>query len=337
MKIKIIGHDGKIFTQPNNSNSWSVFHQQFLNSGHSLVEKNNESFDVLISNTYSSKQIKACHKNRVPASNRFLILWEPRQTNPQIYSKRNLSKYGTVFTPSRNWISGEHVNDFNWPQGPKTRKSEEPHSWKQRKNKSIMIASNKYSFSKGENYSLRRDVVSDESANQIIDVAGYDWDLSLKSLCLKIVKSLWRSRLKDFSIESFSNLMPRLTNYIGSAEDKIELSVRYRLALVVENSSDYVSEKLFDALFSRNIVVYVGPEMSHFGLSEHMALRVQPNLNCILSEFKKVLAMNDAEQFELLKRQQLEYERVAEEWNNRFVLEKMAQDILEKIKSKPIE
>ena len=337
MKIKIIGHDGKIFSQPPIKNPWNVFHQQFINAGHSMVESLDQSCDVLISNSYSKDQIKLCEENRISRNNRFLILWEPRQTNPQIHSKRYISKYGTVFTPSRNWVNGENVNDFNWPQGPKTRKSEEFHIWKQRKKKSVMIASNKYSFSKGENYSLRRNVVSDKSANQIIDVAGYHWDLSLKSLCLKIVKSLWRSRMIHFSIKSCSNLLPRLTNYIGSAEDKIELSVRYRLALVVENSSDYVSEKLFDALFSRNIVVYVGPELSHFRLSEHMALRVPPNLNHILSEVKKVLAMNEAEQFELLKRQQLEYERVAEEWNNRFVLEKMAKDILEKIQSKPIE
>jgi hypothetical protein len=337
MKIKIIGHDGKIFSQPSIKNPWNVFHQQFINAGHSMVESLDQSCDVLISNSHSKDQIKLCEKNRVLRNNRFLILWEPRQTNPQIHSKRNISKYGTVFTPSRNWVSGEQVNDFNWPQGSKAAKNEEFYVWKQRKNKSIIIASNKYSFVKGEQYSLRRAVTSDKSAGKLIDVAGHDWDLKIKSLCSKIVKSLWRSRLKDFSIESFSNLLPKLTNYIGSIESKDQISIRYRIALVVENSSDYVSEKLFDALSCENIVVYVGPELKHFGLNDQMVIRVAPNINSIFSELKNILHLNEEEQFKILERQQQEYKKIVGEWDNRAVLEKMAKDILEKIPSKPTE
>jgi hypothetical protein len=334
MKIKIIGHDGKIFSQPTSENPWNVFHQYFIDSGHSIVEGLDQSFDVLISNTFSKNQIEFCERNRVSRSNRFLILWEPRQTNPKIYSKRNISKYGTIFTPSRIWIDGENVRDFNWPQGAISGENEGFPLWRRRKNKFLMIASNKYSFIKGEKYSLRRTVVSNKSANQMIDVAGRDWDLKLKFLCLKIAKSLWRSKAKKFSIKSCVNLFPRLTNYVGSIKSKEHLSTRYRLALVVENSSDYISEKLFDALSCQNLVVYVGPELQLFGLNNQMAIRTQPNLNCILSELRKILEMNDEEQFELLRRQQHEYKKIAGKWNNRLVLGKIAEDIVKKIELK---
>jgi hypothetical protein len=176
-----------------------------------------------------------------------------------------------------------------------------------------------------------------EVEQKLIDVAGHDWDLKIKSLCFKIVKSLWRSQLKDFSTESFSNLLPKLTNYLGSIESKDQISIRYRIALVVENSLDYVSEKLFEALSCKNIVVYVGPELQHFGLNDQMVIRVAPNINSIFSELKNILHLNEEEQFKILERQQLEYTKIVGEWDNRAVLEKMAKGILEKIQSKPIE
>lgn len=334
MKIKIIGHDGKVFKQPNSTNPWNVFHQHLLDAGHSIIEEKDQHFDVLIANSYSKIQIEFCEKNKIPINNRFLILWEPRQTNPQIYSKQHISKYGTIFSPSQGWIHGEKVIHFNWPQGSISTDKAEYDLWKSRKNKSIMIASNKYSFIEGEQYSLRRSVVSAKSAFQVIDVAGHDWDLKLRILWLKIAKSLWRSKGKNFSINSCTNLIPQLRNYIGSVESKNELSSNFRVALVIENSSDYVSEKLFDALNSQNIVVYVGPELTHFGLSDRMAVRVKPKLNCIVSKLKNVLLMSEREQFKLLTGQQSEYKRIASEWNNRFVLENIAKDIAEKIISK---
>lgn len=337
MRIKILGHEGSNFIQPKDDNPWSLFHQEFLNAGHTLMSsKMNDRYDILVANTHSNHEIELCERNQIPLSNRFLILWEPKQIRPELYLKKNILKYGTVFTPSRYWVNGDSVIDFKWPQGPSTTNFEEYDKWILRKNKSVMVASNKYSFVKGENYSLRRSVVSEKLANQIIDVAGHDWELNIKSLCLKTAKSIWRSKGKNLSIRSCTNLKPKLMNYIGSVESKSELSSHFRIALVIENSSDYISEKLFDALNSQNIVVYVGPDLKHFGLSDQMAIKVSPDLNCILLEIKKVLAMNEREQFEIVTRQQLEYKRIAWEWNNRFVLQNMAKVIIEKLKSESI-
>jgi hypothetical protein len=58
----------------------------------------------------------------------------------------------------------------------------------------------------------------------------------------------------------------RVDNYRGYVQDKdLEIS-KYKYCVVIENSPDYVSEKLFEATRNACLVFYDGPTLSEFGI-----------------------------------------------------------------------
>jgi hypothetical protein len=338
MIIKIIGHDRKIFSEPLPDNPWSLFFKTLSAKGHTINTcLNDQKFDVLVMNSY-------LHENRVGMTKvnkknikKFLILWEPKQVNPKLYKKSHIAKYDYIYSPSKLWINAANVHLFKWPQGGFDTKLEIESNWNERKNKVILISGNKFSVIQGELYSLRRKVIEICSQENILDLGGIGWTQNKLRNTFSVIKSLIKSEFKNLSLGGLSNPNPSLFNYLGPISDKQSMQTRYKISLVIENSSDYVSEKLFDALSCQNIVVYVGPELQHFGLNDQMVIRVAPKINSIFSELKNILHLNEEEQFKILERQQLEYKKIVGDWNNRAVLEKLAKDILEKIPSKPIE
>jgi hypothetical protein len=50
---------------------------------------------------------------------------------------------------------------------------------------------------------------------------------------------------------------------------------------VIENSADYLSEKLIDAVISGTIPIYVGPNLNTFGLPAELAYQVNGDLSSI--------------------------------------------------------
>jgi hypothetical protein len=74
--------------------------------------------------------------------------------------------------------------------------------------------------------------------------------------------------------------------YMGSVSDKNSAMANYKVALVVENSSEFLTEKLFDAWFAGCIPVYVGPPVEAFGIPRSLVIQVtEPTVrevkNCI--------------------------------------------------------
>jgi hypothetical protein len=52
---------------------------------------------------------------------------------------------------------------------------------------------------------------------------------------------------------------------------------QYRFSLIIENSLDYVSEKLFDAIQFGTVPIYVGPQLSEFGIPNEVAIQCEPS------------------------------------------------------------
>ena len=59
--------------------------------------------------------------------------------------------------------------------------------------------------------------------------------------------------------------------------DKILATSGYKVALVIENSFELVTEKIFDAWLAGCIPVYVGPDLSDLGVPDELYLRALPN------------------------------------------------------------
>jgi hypothetical protein len=328
MIIKIIGHDGDIFKVPSETNPWVYFFKNLTTNGHSINNKiNDPNFDVLIMNSYlNEKKIGLSKKNKNKIK-KFLILWEPKQTNPKLYKKSHLAKFDQVYTPSKLWIETGDAHFFNWPQGEIESDLELETNWIKRKNKAIMICGNKYSVIKGELYSLRRSVINKTSQENVLDLAGVGWKQHRLRNIYSIIKSLIKSKLMHLTLNGLSNLNPKLINYIGPVSDKQFTQNKYKISLVIENTPDYISEKLFDALGSQNIVVYVGVDISKYELNRNMVLQIDDNAELISKTLGRLLNLDPKDQYKIMLEQQLEYRKIKGDWNNKKILSKLANSI----------
>jgi len=149
-----------------------------------------------------------------------------------------------------------------------------------RSEKIILINGNKLSFIKGEMYSCRRECIFDLPN---LDLFGIGWDISffrkllifLAEFRLAIVNGLWPR------MSNTRRWIRRPTNWKGAPESKLATLSIYKYNLVIENSMDAMTEKLFDSFFARCIPVYVGPAVHEFDIPESLVVQVDPNLSSI--------------------------------------------------------
>jgi hypothetical protein len=81
---------------------------------------------------------------------------------------------------------------------------------------------------------------------------------------------------------------------LGLAGDKLEVYANYKVALVIENSPEYMSEKLLDALFAGCIPVYVGPPVEKFGLPKDLVVESAPNVAALSDAVARAKRMDYA-------------------------------------------
>lgn len=153
-------------------------------------------------------------------------------------------------------------------------------SLEERQPKTVAVSSNKSAFLKGELYSLRRRIYS---VPQVIDVYGKDWDkgyLWTGTMALKqLLVALRTPNL--LSLGSLADLFVRPKNYLGQVEDKFEVMSHYRQALVIENSVEYMSEKLMDAICAGCIPIYVGAGLQDFGVPTNLVIHCSAAIDSV--------------------------------------------------------
>lgn len=157
--------------------------------------------------------------------------------------------------------------------------------------RACMIASNKVSLIPGELYSLRRDVV-DSCTN--LDLFGHGWNSS------------WLTRSKQFVFEVYvgfisrqlANPLSRLQFFanvrscLGPVKDKLSTNAKYKVSVVIENSNEYMSEKLLEAFAAGSIPVYVGPEVADFGIPPELVIQAKPDAQSVIEGISQALEMD---------------------------------------------
>jgi hypothetical protein len=146
------------------------------------------------------------------------------------------------------------------------------------------------SLTRGENYSLRRQAINGVPE---LDLYGYQWNNSfyekLKTFSIELKKYVFKFNL--LRIKEVKHYFRYYNNYLGEVDDKRSVLSMYKYCLVIENSSDYLSEKLFDALLSGCIPIYVGPDLAKYEIPRNLFLQAEPNLDDIrfkINEAKKI-------------------------------------------------
>lgn len=217
--------------------------------------------------------------------NKFNILFrsEPECIIPSGYKKDSLVVYGKILTFGKP-RTNPHCE--YWPQfwnGQIQFESD-------RKEKMALINANKLNFHKTEMYSLRRKAAH---SLQDVELFGLNWNISFISkvkICLIELRKQPKSSVFTFlfHIDKWFHIWPE----IESPSDKRKVLQKYKFALVIENSKTYMSEKLFDALISGCIPIYVGPDVRDFEVPSELVVQSQASVSGIKIAFERAKLMD---------------------------------------------
>lgn len=208
---------------------------------------------------------------------RFLILREPRQVHPDAHTKRTSKRFNKVFFTGA--ASGVDHDTTPWPYTTGAALPEPPPGNLLRKDRVVAIAGWRVSFLSGSLYSLRAEALSKLD----VDTFGRGWHLTVFDKAREVVAQLITSasHLARSKFEFRNQVLGQPRNYFGAIENKASLLQRYKVSLVIENSADYMSEKVLDALWSGCIPVYVGPNLSQFGIPSELVFQCQPEMESL--------------------------------------------------------
>jgi hypothetical protein len=136
------------------------------------------------------------------------------------------------------------------------------------------------SFVRGELYSLRREIAS--KFQEDVDLYGFDWNKSMPSN-LKTVLGELALTLKARKIPRLSGLKGfgyNFSNYCGASQEKLTPYSKNKFAIVIENSLELRTEKLYDSVEAGAIPLYVGPKVPE-DIPENLFIHCEPNVDSI--------------------------------------------------------
>jgi len=236
----------------------------------------NENPDAYVACDYDEDDSRKVDTLDIPIERRILIINEPKVVWPINNLNRNLLKFGLILSLGRPGALGG--NGDNWPQ---FWVDDEPNNIESKRLlRSAIICGNKLSLLPGELYSLRRLAVS---SIREIDLYGAGWDYRFTKkfrIMLSTLKITLEARLLP-NWRAMRNWFWPVLKSKGAPRDKLDLLGTYRSTIVIENSREYMTEKLFDAFFARTIPIYVGPKLEDYLIPNDLVIIAEPTVSSI--------------------------------------------------------
>jgi hypothetical protein len=236
-------------------------------------------FAICVDNDKTFKE--SASKAKMSKERSILIRNEPVIVCPENKLQRTRSRFGLSLNMGRT--PSESQNCVAWPQQwPKEDINFEAKSF--RNEKIVLVNGNKISFISGELYSLRRKVIVNVKS---LDLYGTSWDLSVSAKARHVLANLIIAIKGGYlpRISGTRHYFRRYPNWKGSPPDKREILSNYKYCLVIENSTEFMTEKLFDAFFAGCIPIYVGPDLKDFSIPGDLYFQAKPNLKSINESF----------------------------------------------------
>ena len=325
-RIAILSQDGKSDFPQTCTGPWSKFWNELKCPDFEIVSML-EQPEFMVFNNINWRNV--FHLFRNADSKKYLVVWEPKVSNWMNYTPIIRRQFDLVILFSAKWkIHGEEAT-FLWPQNDQIRSI----SKKQRKNSAVMICSHKMSFLRRELYSQR--IASMRQLGKHVEVYGYGWHRTFTQSIKEFIKSF----IKAFPHLAISKVILNLhnifffpENYKGITDDKLQCLEQYKYAIVIENSPDYVSEKLIDAIQAGCIPLYVGPSLREFQIPEAVAKVVDLEKTTIKDALEE-LRKNVQVQNKIIEdgRKFIESKDFLEMHSNSAILTALAKLIKEKI------
>lgn len=253
--------------------------------GHVCVDGLAAEPDVLVCIDYHQSAISLARRARRTGIKAVLICCEPSVVLPQNYQSRVTKCFDTVIKVGR---VGPPL--IKWPQTWR-----EMHKSTDRVHRAIMVNSDKWSFVRGQLYWLRAAIGSQDDR---LDTAGVGWNRSYPYRFILRSYEFFRT-LYSRSFPKFTGIKYALASplrYVGAPRDKVEFMSNYSVAVVIENSQELITEKLFDAWFAGCVPVYVGPNLKQFGIPCDLVVQSEPEIKSLILAIDKALEI-DREKF----------------------------------------
>jgi hypothetical protein len=214
-----------------------------------------------------------------------LILWEPAAVMPWQYKRKCLERFDFVL-PMSSWRA-KNMGLESYCHHPYLSTENTVSPFSLRELLIVMINAPKFSASAKSNYGLRRQVSRALFKSGIkYELYGPNWKMNKgKELQKRIsalrnsIRALEKVDLKEIT----SNFFYSYPEHRGEIKNKLSLLANSNLSLVIENQSDFVTEKVFDSIVAGAVPVYVGPDLSQeFPALYNCLIAVEPEANTIL-------------------------------------------------------
>lgn len=298
--------------------SWySLLHD----AGLSLTDDIREAGIVLVIDIHQGEFRKI--KNRAPDSAKWvLIRQEPSQVLPVNYRERVVSRFEVVLDCGMDPEVSKLplLRPQFWPVTihPGLANRDSRHV--------IMVNSNQLALLPGEFYSLRRRCVHEL---KLVDVFGRDWNIGAIRRVLKfgyyVIQSLRFGSVPR--IESARHWFRHSYRQIDAPVDKMQVMSDYKVALVIENSPDFLTEKIFDSFFAGCFPVYVGPPVTNFGIPAELCIQSRPELEHIERSIIEALEV-DYEKWRRTLQAWLSDDQVQKRWSAESIVNAVIRQLI---------
>ena len=258
---------GKNFSQGLKDSDPSSLDSTARELGHQVVASLEDQPDILICVDFKRTDMKIIHRAQRMQIHTTLIINEPEVVIPQQSRRSIRSKFDTVLEIGRP----DSIPQLKWAQTWRSIAREQARS-----KSVVLVNADKWSFIEGSLYWLRAAVASE---NPNLDVFGHGWDrkvhVRFAHRVFELLRTLVARRMP--SLKGIRYVLSRPLAFKGSVQDKVQEMSKYNVAVVIENSQELLTEKLFDAWFAGCVPVYVGPSVKKFGLPSELVVECEPN------------------------------------------------------------
>jgi hypothetical protein len=254
-------------------------------SGHQILRDVDEGPDIVVCVDYKRSDMKIVRRaklNNVPC---VLMVNEPKVVIPQNSNEGTLRMFDRIVRIGRP----DSLPMVRWAQTWR-----ELNSNLSRMEKVVLVNADKWSFVPGQLYWLRAALAVKHDS---IDVFGPGWDRSFlvrfSHRVFEFMRTLAAKQRPSLSGSSY--VLAKPLSYKGTVADKVRQMANYKISLVIENSQELLTEKLFDAWFAGCIPVYVGPDLEKFGLPEDLVITCDPSVTSVQRAVERAYAVDLAE------------------------------------------
>jgi hypothetical protein len=222
-------------------------------------------------------------------SKTILALVEPQVVRPDLYLSKTLKSFAAVFPLS--YYRAQRLNLEEWFDFPVHLPTYIKDNRPRTENFAI-VNEHKFSASMRSQYGLRRDVIKyfEQNEENQLSLYGVEWErgklIELRRRIFAIRQSI---NSPEFSpCEALTDLWHSYKFLSGHMHGDCEELQKFKFSIVIENDTDYVSEKIWKSLYAGVVPVYIGPDLSKDAELKNLIGVTEPNLAAVVGRINEV-------------------------------------------------